>query len=119
LSIDVAGSIAVMNRYARFGARNFPRPGEFTRGQPRRSEMTKTWFLALACATSVASPAQAQTSGPAGGGAVAGAGAGTGTSSGGVNGGATGGIIGGGSVVTPPASDSGASGNGSIRPLGR
>jgi len=33
--------------------------------------MTKTWFLALACATSVASPAQARTSGPAGGGAAA------------------------------------------------
>jgi hypothetical protein len=105
--------------------------------------MTKTWFLALACATSVASLAQAQTSGPAGGGASAGAGAGT--SSGGVSGGATGGIIGGGSVVMLPAStgaggaastsqpsidinqaqqpgigvNSGASGNGSIRPLGR
>jgi hypothetical protein len=87
----------------------------------------------------MASLAQAQTSGPAGGGAAVGAGAGT--SSGGVNGGATGGIIGGGSVVTPPASagastsqpaidinraqqpgigvNSGASGNGSIRPLGR
>jgi hypothetical protein len=103
--------------------------------------MTKTWFLALACAASVASLAQAQTSGPAGGGAAAGAGVGAGTSSGGVNGGATGGIIGGGSLVTPPASagastsqpaidinraqqpgigvNSGASGNGSIRPLGR
>jgi hypothetical protein len=114
--------------------------------------MRKTWFLALACAASVASLAQAQTPGTAGGGASAGAGAGT--SSGGVSGGATGGIIGGGSVVTPPAStgagasggaggaastaqpsqpsidinqaqqpgigvNSGASGNGSIRPLAR
>jgi len=108
----------VQNRYAPFGARNFGRASSH-RIKPRRSELTKTRFLALACATFVASLAQAQTSGPAGGGAAAGAGAGTGTSSGGVNGAATGGIIGGGSVVTPPASDSGASGNGSIRPLGR
>jgi hypothetical protein len=69
--------------------------------------MTKTWFLALACAASVASLAQAQTPGPVGGGAAAGAGVGAGTSSGGVNGGATGGIIGGGSLVTPPASAQG------------
>jgi hypothetical protein len=114
--------------------------------------MTKTWSFALACAISVASLAQAQTSGSAGGGASVGAGAGA--SSGGVSGGATGGAIGGGSLVTPPAStgvgvsgsaggaaptaqpsqpsidinqaqqpgvgvNSGASNNGSIRPLSR
>ena len=62
--------------------------------------MIKTWFVALACAASLASVAHAQTS--VGGGASVGAGAGT--SGGTVNGGASGGITGGGSVVTPPAS---------------
>ena len=62
--------------------------------------MIKTWFVALACAASLASVAHAQTS--VGGGASVGAGAGT--SGGTVSGGASGGITGGGSVVTPPAS---------------
>ena len=105
--------------------------------------MTKTFVVALVCAVSAVSIAQAQTSGSAGGGASVGAG----TSGGNVSGST--GITGGGSVVTPPASagagvsggasgsvrqpsidtnqaqqpgigvNSGASGNGSVKPLGR
>jgi hypothetical protein len=105
--------------------------------------MIKTFVIALVCATSIVSMAQAQTSGAAGAGASVGAG----TSGGGVSGST--GITGGGSLVTPPAStgagvsggasgsvsqpwvdinqaqqpgigvNSGASGNGSIKPLGR
>jgi hypothetical protein len=105
--------------------------------------MIKTFVIALVCAASVVSMAQAQTSGSVGGGASVGAG----TSGGGVSGST--GITGGGAVVTPPAStgvgvssgasgsvsqpsvdinqaqqpgvgvNSGASGNGSIKPLGR
>jgi hypothetical protein len=105
--------------------------------------MIKTLTIALVCAASAISVAQAQTSGSVGGGASVGAG----TSSGGVSGST--GITGGGAVVTPPAStgvgatggakgsvsqpsvdinqaqqpgigvNSGASGNGSIRPLAK
>ena len=60
--------------------------------------MTKAFVVALVCAVSAVSMAQAQTSGSAGGGASVGAG----TSGGGASGST--GITGGSSVVTPPAS---------------
>jgi len=60
--------------------------------------MIKTFAIALVCAASVVSMAQAQTSGSAGVGSSVGAG----TSGGGVSGST--GITGGSSVVTPPAS---------------
>jgi hypothetical protein len=112
-------------------------PGSSTLGEIK---MIKTLAIALVCVASVVSMAQAQTSGSAGAGAPVGAG----SSGGGANGST--GIIGGGSVVTPPAStgasgstsqpsrptidtnraqqpgigvNSGASSNGSIKPLGR
>ena len=88
--------------------------------------MIKTWFVALACAASVASVAHAQTSGSVGGGASVGAGAGAGTSGGAVSGGTSGGASGGASTSQPGIDinqaqqpgigvNSGASNNGSIR----
>lgn len=101
--------------------------------------MTKTILIALVCAASSISLAQAQTSGSVGGSASGSTGSGSTTGS------TTGGITGGGSIATPPASagagvsggartnqpsvdinqaqqpgigvNSGASGNGSIAPV--
>ena len=70
--------------------------------QPSEDTMTKTILIALVCAASTVSLAQAQTSGSVGVGASGGVGAGG--SQGTTSGGASGGISGGGSVVTPPAS---------------
>jgi hypothetical protein len=79
-----------------------PRRELISATQPSEDKMTKTILIALACAVSAVSIAQAQTSGSVGGSASGGVGASG--SHGTTSGGASGGISGGGSVVTPPAS---------------